>query len=235
MVKLSVVGLPIGNIEDISHRAIRVISESEMVICEDSRMFSNLWTKLGQMGLAQKYSGRIKFVNDFNEFRVLPRLVEEINLKEKVVLVSDAGMPVISDPGFRLIREGISLGWEIEVVPGPTAESTLVAISGLPPEKYLFLGFLPKKDGKKKETLKDSAEMMKLMRVSVVIYESPQRTVKTLEAIKEIIGDECLVCLGVDLTKISQKIFRGKIDEVIDQLKEKTLKGEVAIEISLRD
>lgn len=233
--KLSIVGLPIGNIEDISFRAVRVISESEMVVCEDSRMFSNLWTKLVQLGMAEKYGGRIKFVNDFNEYRVLPNIVEEIGRLERVVLVSDAGMPVISDPGFRLIREAISFGWEIEVVPGPTAESALVAISGLPPEKYLFIGFLPKKEGKKKSAIAEAVELMKSMKVSVVLYESPQRTVKTLEAIKEIGGDSVQACLGIDLTKISQKVIRGTVGEVIEQVGKTVVKGEVAMELSLRD
>jgi len=108
--KLTVVGLPIGNIEDISLRALKVLQEAKYLICEDSRMFNNLWSKLIQLNLATKFEGTIRFVNDFNEYKVLPRILAEVCSLESAVLVSDAGMPLISDPGYKLVHRGIELG-----------------------------------------------------------------------------------------------------------------------------
>ena len=157
--KISIVGLPIGNIEDISMRALKTLQEAKYLICEDSRMFSNLWTKLISLGYAQKFSGKIRFINDYNEAATLPRVLAEICSLESIVLVSDAGMPLISDPGYKLVSKAIEMGWEIDVVPGPTAESAALAVSGLPTDRYMFVGFLPKKQGKRSSTLSTLKEM----------------------------------------------------------------------------
>lgn len=226
-------GLPIGNIEDISLRALKVLKETKFIICEDSRMFNNLWSKLKQMRLVENFSGRIKFVNDFNEYRVLPNLLSEMDLLEEAVLVSDAGMPLISDPGYKLITEGLALGWEIDVVPGPTAESAGLAVSGLPTDKYLFLGFLPKTGGKRTTMLENTKQMLEKLKFSVVIYESPVRVEKILKEILAIMGSETRVCLAVDLTKVSQKIIRGSIGEVLEKVKILKQKGEVTIILSI--
>src|SRR3989344_4383817 len=164
--KLTVVGLPIGNVEDLSARALIVLSETNFIVCEDTRMFSNLWTKLTSLGKVQASKPRMKFVNDFNEYRVLPSLLAEMNLLEEAVLVSDAGMPLISDPGYKLVSEGLALGWDVTVVPGPTAEGAALAVSGLPTDKYMFLGFLPKKPGKRSEMLKYVKQMAEIMKFS---------------------------------------------------------------------
>lgn len=229
---LKIVGLPIGNINDISLRALEVLKETDYLICEDSRMFNNLWSKMMQMGLTEKFTGRIRFINDFNEYKALPKVIEEISLLDSAVLVSDAGMPLISDPGYKLVSEGIALGWDIEVIPGPTAESAALAVSGLPTDKYMFLGFLPKTGGKRKTLLENIKTMQELQKFSVVIYESPVRTVKILEEIKIIFGEETRVCATIDLTKISQKILRGKVGEVLGKLNIMKLKGEVTIIVS---
>lgn len=231
--KLKIVGLPIGNISDISLRALEILKSCEYLICEDSRMFNNLWSKMMQMGLVERFTGRMRFINDFNEYKALPKVIEEIGLLESAVLVSDAGMPLISDPGYKLVSEGIALGWDIEVVPGPTAESAALAVSGLPTDKYLFLGFLPKTGGKRKTLLENVKQMQELQKFSVVIYESAVRTVKILEELKNIFGVDARICVTVDLTKISQKIFRGNVSEILEKLKSMKLKGEVTIVLSL--
>lgn len=230
--KLKIVGLPIGNIEDISLRVLKTLKETQFVVCEDSRMFNNLWSKLKQNGLVDNFTGRIKFVNDFNEYKVLPRLLEEMNLLEEAVLVSDAGMPLISDPGYKLVSEGLKMGWDIEVVPGPTAESTALAVSGLPTDKYFFVGFLPKTGGKRENLLKKIAANLEEFKYSIVIYESAVRTEKILREISIIFGEEIRICLAVDLTKVSQKIIRGNVLTVLDKLKNMKLKGEVTIVVS---
>lgn len=230
--KLKIVGLPIGNIEDISLRALRVLKETKFIVCEDSRVFNNLWMKLKQMGLVENFSGRIKFINDFNEYKTLPKLLEEMDLLEEAVLVSDAGMPLISDPGYKMVSEGIKRGWEVSVVPGPTAESAALAVSGLPTDKYLFLGFLPKTGGKRKTMLVNTKKMQDLQKFSLVIYESANRLQKLLPDLVDVFGAETKLCIAVDLTKISEKIIRGNILEVIEQAKTLKGKGEVTIVLS---
>lgn len=231
--KLIVVGLPIGNVEDISGRVLRVLQESKFIVCEDTRVFSNLWTKLVSLGKAEKLTARLKFVNDFNEYRVLPSLLTEMNAMEEAVLISDAGMPLISDPGYKLVRGGLDLGWEVTVVPGPTAESAALAISGLPTDKYMFLGFLPKKEGKRTEMLKNLKNMSETMHFSVVLYETPQRLLKILPEMVEILGAEKQGCLAIDLTKVSEKFFRGSVADLLETVRMKKLKGEVTMVISL--
>ena len=231
--KLTIVGLPIGNVEDVSDRALKVLQKTKFIVCEDTRMFSNLWSKLITLGKVEKPTARLKFVNDFNEYRVLPSLLAEMNQLEEAVLVSDAGMPLISDPGYKLVSEGLALGWEITVVPGPTAVSAALAISGLPTDKYLFVGFLPKKPGKRGELLKSVQEMQKLTKFTLVFYESAVRLNKILTEMVAEFDDETRVCLALDLTKISEKIFRGSMVEVLEVVKTKKLKGEATLVVSL--
>ncbi len=230
--KLTIVGLPIGNVEDISERALRVLQETNFIVCEDTRMFSNLWSKLTTLGKVQEKKARLKFVNDFNEHRVLPSLLAEMNLLEEAVLVSDAGMPLISDPGYKLVSEGLALGWDVTVVPGPTAESAALAVSGLPTDKYMFLGFLPKKPGKRSEMLRSVKQMAEIMKFSAVFYESTVRLEKILSEMVEVFGGETRVCLALDMTKISEKIFRGSMIDILEIVKNRKLKGEATIVVS---
>ena len=229
---MTIVGLPIGNVEDISERALRVLQETNFIVCEDTRMFSNLWSKLTTLGKVQEKKARLKFVNDFNEHRVLPSLLAEMNLLEEAVLVSDAGMPLISDPGYKLVSEGLALGWDVTVVPGPTAESAALAVSGLPTDKYMFLGFLPKKPGKRSEMLRSVKQMAEIMKFSAVFYESTVRLEKILSEMVEVFGGETRVCLALDMTKISEKIFRGSMIDILEIVKNRKLKGEATIVVS---
>lgn len=231
--KITIVGLPIGNIEDISFRTLNIIQNAKYLICEDTRNFNNLWTKLVQLGKVEKFSGTVRFINDYNEPVVLPRILAEICSLEEIVLISDAGMPLISDPGYKLINRAIDLGWEIDVVPGPTAESAALAVSGLPTDKFLFVGFLPKKPGKRSSLLKNIKEISKVVGMTVIIYESSLRLLKTLAEAIDIYGDDIHACLAVDLTKISQKIFRGSLGDLLRNAKDKRIKGEVVILVSL--
>lgn len=231
--KLTIVGLPIGNIEDISLRSLKVLQNAKYLVCEDSRMFNNLWSKLIQMGLAQKFEGKIRFVNDFNEYRALPKIVEEMSGLDEAVLVSDAGMPLISDPGYKLVNECLKNDWTVDVVPGPTAESAALAVSGLPTDRYLFVGFLPKKGGKRLQTLKEIKEIGDKTKMTVVIYESPMRIAKILPEVAMIFGEEAPACLAIDLTKVSQKIMRGSLTEMTKTVETTKIKGELVLMISV--
>lgn len=231
--KLSIVGLPIGNIEDISLRALKTLQEAKYLICEDSRMFNNLWSKLMQLGLAQKFTGTMRFINDFNEEKILPRILAEICSLDSVVLVSDAGMPLISDPGYKLVNKVIGMGWEIDVVPGPTAESAALAVSGLPTDRYLFVGFLPKKIGKRMSVLTSLKEIGERHKMTAVIYENPLRIIKILPDMISVFGENTPACLAIDLTKVSQKILRGSLGQLFASAKEKRIKGELVLLVSI--
>jgi len=233
--KLTIVGLPIGNIEDISVRALKTLQDAKYLICEDTRMFNNLWSKLMQLGYAQKFTGTIRFINDFNEEKVLPRVLAEICSLESVVLVSDAGMPLISDPGYKLIHQAVEMNWDIEVVPGPTAESAALAVSGLPTDRYIFVGFLPKKNGKRTKTLSSLKEIGNVSKMTAVIYENPLKIQKIISETISIFGQDCASCLAIDLTKISQKIIRGTLKELLIYTKDNRIKGELVFLISIGD
>jgi len=231
--KITIVGLPIGNIEDISFRALKTIQEARYLICEDTRMFNSLWSKLMQLDMAQKFTGTVRYINDYNEAKILPRILAEICSLESIVLVSDAGMPLISDPGYKLIHRAIEMDWEIDVVPGPTAESAALAVSGLPCDRYIFVGFLPKKIGKRTTAISTLKEIGSQAKITAVIYESTLRLNKVLPEFISILGKDLPACLAVDLTKISQKIIRGSLGELNDAVKNKRLKGEAVLLISI--
>jgi len=223
--KLTLVGLPLGNIEDISLRAIRTLASAKTVICEDTRVFHKLWQKLQNLGqLASSFSGRLMVINDFNEADKVNWLLEQIGPEGEAILVSDAGMPLVSDPGYRLVKELLSRGGTIEVVPGPTAAMTALAISGLSADKVLFLGFLPKKQSKRKANW----ELVKAADgVTVVIYESPFRVTKTLEEIRNEFGDLSPTVIARELSKEYEQVLRGSVAELLASGAK--IKGEVVI------
>lgn len=223
--KLILVGLPLGNIEDISLRVIRTLASARLVICEDSRVFHKLWQKLMNLGYLQtSFGGELLVLNEFNEKDKVPFLIDRIIQAGEAILVSDAGMPTISDPGYRLVREILDRGGTIEVVPGPTAAMTALAVSGFSSDRVLYLGFLPKKLSKRKQNwdLVKQAEG-----VTVIIYESPARVIKTLKEIEVEFGSETEVVVARELTKEYEQVLRGKISDLINQIK--TIKGEVVI------
>ena len=223
--KLTLVGLPLGNIEDISLRAIRTLASAKTVICEDTRVFHKLWQKLQNLGqLASSFSGRLMVINDFNEADKVNWLLEQIGPEGEAILVSDAGMPLVSDPGYRLVKELLSRGGNVEVVPGPTAAMTALSISGLSADKVLFLGFLPKKQSKRKENW----ELVRAADgVTVVIYESPFRVTKTLEEIRNEFGDLSPTVIARELTKEYEEVLRGSVAELLASGAK--IKGEVVI------
>lgn len=223
--KLTLVGLPLGNIDDISLRATKTLAEAKTIICEDTRVFHKLWQKLMNDGhLQAPFSGRLMVINDFNESEKVTWLTDQITLAEEAVLVSDAGMPLISDPGYRLVKEILSRGGDVEVVPGPTAAMTALSISGLSADKVLFLGFLPKKLSKRKANW----DLVKAANgVTVVIYESPVRVKKTLAEIEVEFGGETPIVIARELTKEYEQVMHGTIAELRTSLK--SIKGEVVI------
>lgn len=218
---LTIVGLPLGNIKDISLRAIETLDKATVVICEDTRVFGKLWAKLMQMELLNhKFEGKLEVVNDFNEGDKAKTMAQKIvDYGEEVLLVSDAGMPVFSDPGYKLVKELRELNQEVKVIPGPTAASTALVMSGLPSDRVLFLGFLPKKQIKRTEIW---AGIKKLgFGVTLAIYEAPGRTDETIAELRcEFEGAEIVVTREIS----------KEYEEVIENPEaEREYRGEVVI------
>lgn len=203
---LYIIGTPIGNLEDITLRALRILREVDLVACEDTRRTSILLSHYEIKKPLVSYHSHSKLQKiDF--------LLNELSSGKNIALVTDAGMPGISDPGSQLIGRAIEANINVDIIPGPDAVSAILGISGISFQKFLFLGFLPKKKGR--NTLFTS---LKDVKYPVIIYESPFRIIKTLQEIKNILGDRKVV-IGRELTKKFQEILRGKVSEVISQVR----------------
>lgn len=214
---LFVVATPIGNLEDITFRAVRILSEVDLIAAEDTRQ-----TKI----LLNRYNINTPMTSyhKFNIKSKTPYLIKLLKEGQNIALVSDSGMPGISDPGYELIRESVNQNIRVEPIPGPSAAITALAVSGLPTDKFVFEGFLPKKSGKKVKRLKE----LKRDPRTIIIYESPYRLVKTLEDIKKVLGNrQVAVCR--ELTKKFEEVVRGKAVDQLQKFEEKKVKGEVVI------
>lgn len=215
---LFIVSTPIGNIKDITLRAIEILGNVAYILCEDTRVCGHLLNKY-------EISKKMVVFNDFNELRMINSVVGDLEKGLNIALVSDAGTPLVSDPGFKLVREVALKNIKIEVIPGASAAVAALSVSGLPSDKFLFLGFLPKKDGKREKLLADTKEATSKVKATVIIYESPFRVLKTLEQIKKVFGDvDVVVCR--ELTKLHEEVLGGKISDISAKIK---TKGEFVI------
>jgi 16S rRNA (cytidine1402-2'-O)-methyltransferase len=222
--KLTLVGLPLGNIEDISLRALKALDQADYIICEDTRVFHKLWQKLMNTNyLTHTFEGTLRVINEYNEKDRINNLITDIDTATSAILISDAGMPTFSDPGFHLTNAIIQQAGEIDVIPGPTAATTALTLSGFSSDKVLFLGFLPKKASKRSKNWEIIEKLD--TGLTFILYESPYRVNKTLEEIKKTLGDiDCVVAR--ELTKSHQQILRGTISQIISKLNKTNLKGE---------
>lgn len=233
--KLTLVGLPLGKAEDISVRAMKTLVEADLIVCEDTRVLFKLWQKLTNLGWVDgELAADLMALNEFNEKEKVSSLLMELKRKNKPVLVSDAGLPTISDPGYRLVKAVIDGGGEIEIVPGPTAVMTSVAVSGFSSDRVLFLGFLAKKTSKKKKEV-ERLKKLKGEGLTVVIYESPHRIEKTITFLVDELGKEVEACLVRELTKEHEEKIRGSLRELKTVLEKRKLKGEMTLVLRLKD
>ena len=217
MSKLYLVPTPIGNLEDITLRAIRILKEVDGILAEDTRTSGNLLRHL-------EISKPMTAFHIRNEHLVVERIADRIEAGETLALVTDAGTPAISDPGFLLVRECVKRNIEVECLPGPTAFVPALVNSGLPAEKFIFEGFLPHKKGRQTK-LKEVAEYP----YTTILYESPFRLLKTLQQLAEVCGADRKVCVSMELTKIHEENARGSLAEVIEHFSKKDIKGEIVI------
>jgi 16S rRNA (cytidine1402-2'-O)-methyltransferase len=219
MNKLYLVPTPIGNLEDITLRAIEILKKTDIILAEDTRKTIVL---LKHYNIRNKLEAHHKF----NEHKTIKQISKRIKDGETFALVTDAGTPSISDPGFLLVRECISKGIPIETLPGPTAFIPALVNSGLPSDRFCFEGFLPQKKGRSKK-LKVLADEER----TIVLYESPFRLLKTLGQFIENFGSERKVSVSRELTKIHEETVRGTLSELYDYYINKTIKGEIVIVI----
>jgi 16S rRNA (cytidine1402-2'-O)-methyltransferase len=216
--KLYIVSTPIGNLEDITNRAVRTLKEVDIIACEDTRVTKKLLNYLSVTKPLQSY-------HEHNETEKSIEVVNELLKGKNIALVSDAGTPGISDPGYRLIKLASESGIEVLTIPGPCAAISALSISGLPTSSFTFIGFAPRTEKKRKDFL----EEIKNYPQTNIFYESPYRALKTLKSIQQVFGDRnCSV--SRELTKIYEETIRGKLSEVISILEKKEkIKGEFTI------
>jgi len=219
MAKLFLVPTPIGNLEDITLRAIRILSNADLIFAEDTRVTKKLLNHLELTKHVQPFHAH-------NEHKALEAAIHKIKANETTVLVSDAGTPGISDPGFLLVRECLQNDIEIECLPGPVALIPALVASGFPCDRFVFEGFLPHKKGRQTK-LKLIAEESR----TVVLYESPHRLVKCLGQIIEFMGADRRVCVARELTKMYEEYKRGAVGEVHAYYSQHPPKGEIVIVI----
>ena len=217
MAKLYIVPTPIGNLEDITLRALRILRETDIILAEDTRVTRKLLTHYQIDKLVLAY-------HQYNEHRQLAHFLSVIEQHNHLALVSDAGTPGISDPGFLLIRACLQNGIEVECLPGATAFVPALVNSGFSCDRFYFYGFLPHKKGRK-----TSLERLSALEETVILYESPFRLLKTLEQLKETMGGERKVCISRELTKIYEENFRGTVAEAMSHFSAKTVKGEIVM------
>ena len=215
--KLILVPTPIGNLDDITLRAIKILNSADVIFAEDTRVLSKL---MNHFGIKKKLSSHHKF----NEHKTLQNIISKIENGFQVALISDAGTPSISDPGFLLVRACIENDIEVECLPGPTALIPALAVSGLPSDRFVFEGFLPQKKGRQKRLLQLADETR-----TMIFYESPFRLVKMLSQLAECFGNERQACVCRELSKMFEEIKRGTINELKDYYEMNPPKGEIVV------
>ncbi len=217
---LHVVATPIGNLDDISRRALAVLRQVDAVAAEDTRRAGKL---LGRHSI----SNTLHSYHDHNKDRSASRLLNLLSDGADIALISEAGTPTISDPGFYLVRRALAAGLKVVAVPGPCAAVAALSVSGLPSERFLFAGFAPRGDD-----LLNFLSEAELLGCSVILYESPKRVIQTLGAVRQVLGDRT-VSVSRELTKIYEETLAGPVDEVLQRLQDSdSLRGEFTLIIA---
>jgi 16S rRNA (cytidine1402-2'-O)-methyltransferase len=215
--KLVLVPTPIGNLDDITLRAIDVLKNADFILAEDTRISSRL---MNHFSIDKKLTPHHKF----NEHKILNSIISRLKEGSLAAMISDAGTPGISDPGFLLVRACVEAGIQVECLPGATALIPALAVSGLPADRFVFEGFLPQKKGRQTR-LQQLAEEPR----TLVFYESPFRLVKTLARMGEFFGETRRACVCRELSKLFEEVKRGTIQELLDYYTQKPPKGEIVI------
>lgn len=221
--KLYIVPTPVGNLEDMTFRAIRLLKEVDLILAEDTRTTSFLLKHFEIVNKMQSY-------HKFNEHKAISHIIEKLNAGENIALVSDAGTPGISDPGFLVSRECIKAGIDVECLPGATAFVPALVTSGIPCDKFYFEGFLPQKKGRMTR-LQALAEIT----TTIVLYESPYRVVKTFSQLAEYLGGERRAAACREISKLHEETVRGTLNDLVEHFTEKEPRGEFVLIIAGKD
>jgi 16S rRNA (cytidine1402-2'-O)-methyltransferase len=216
--RLYVVATPIGNLEDITYRAVRVLGEADTIACEDTRQTRKLLDHYGIRKPTVSY-------HEHNEAERSAELVERLLAGEVIALVSDAGVPLVSDPGYRLVKAAVDRGISVEPIPGPSAVLAALTASGLPTDAFHFGGFLPSKPGQRAKALEELANEQ----ATLIFYEAPHRILEALDAVEQVLGARPIV-VARELTKIHEEFLRGTPAEVREHLASRdAIKGEITL------
>jgi 16S rRNA (cytidine1402-2'-O)-methyltransferase len=217
MSKLFLVPTPIGNLEDITLRAIRILKESDLILAEDTRTSGKLLKHLDVDTHMQSF-------HMHNEHKILDRIIEKLKMGSQIAMISDAGTPGISDPGFLLVRACVENGIPTECLPGATALIPALVQSGFPTDRFIFEGFLPPKKGRQTRLLSWAEETK-----TIVFYESPHKIGKTLLQLQEFVGGDRNLSVSREISKKFEETVRGTVDELIVHFQEKAPKGEFVV------
>ena len=219
---LYIVSTPIGNLKDITKRSLEVLENVDLIAAEDTRITKRLLNHFEIKNTLISY-------NDYNENQKYHYLLDVLKSNKDIALVSDAGTPCISDPGYRIVNKALIQGYKVFSIPGPCSAIAALSISGLPTDKFYFEGFLPKKKGRQTHFI-----FLKSLDSTIIIYESPKRILKTLQNILDIMGDR-IISIVKEVSKIHETVFFGRIKNIMKKLNNKNLKGEFVILISKDD
>lgn len=215
---LTIVPTPIGNLKDITLRSIEALEGCDGIVCEDTRRSSQLLNALN-------IKKPLYILNDFNEKTNFPKIIDLLKSDQNLCLISDAGTPLISDPGFKLVREVLKESIKLDSLPGPSSILTALTLSGLPPNNFFFLGYPPDKPGHRDKLWQSLKQIANEQATTFILFISPFKLVKTLTEMEKSLGD-IEVCLAKELTKIHQSVDRKKIGEWLEQFKKVKAKGE---------
>ncbi|MFV0392182.1 MAG: 16S rRNA (cytidine(1402)-2'-O)-methyltransferase [Paludibacteraceae bacterium] len=218
--KLYVVPTPIGNLEDMTYRAVKVLNEVDIILAEDTRTSSILLKCYGIKTPMQSH-------HKFNEHKTVQQIVERIKGNQTIALISDAGTPAISDPGFMLVRACVEQGIDVECLPGATAFIPALVVSGLPNDRFCFEGFLPQKKGRQTKL-----QILAQEQRTIVFYESPYRVLKTLTQLAEFFGETRPASVSREISKIHEETVRGSLAELIQHFTTHPPKGEFVIVVA---
>ena len=219
MSTLYLVATPIGNLEDLSHRALRILKEVKLIACEDTRHTAKLLNHY-------KISTPTTSFFEHNKLKKIPRVIETLSSGD-IALVSDAGTPGLNDPGYLLVKAAFEAGHTVSPIPGPSAPIAALVSSGLPTDKFLYLGYLPRKSGERVKVL----ESIKELPFTLIFFETPHRITDSFKDLLSVLGDRQVAVAG-ELTKLYEEIFRGTVSETIEQFEKKSARGEYTLVIS---
>ncbi len=218
---LTIIATPIGNLKDITFRAVETLQSIGGIICEDTRVSVKL---LNHYNINKP----LVSLNDYNEFKMIPQLIDRLKNGENMALISDAGTPLVSDPGYKLVRVCLKEGIEVDSLPGPSAITTALTLSGLPPDKFMFLGFPPDKPGHRQQLYTAMIRINEVTPTTFILFVAPFKIAKTLTEMQEVLGD-IEVCLARELTKMYQEVKTKRISDWLEFYKKQKPKGEYVL------